>query len=351
MHDNPVTVSIVILTYNLEKYVKQAIDSVLNQKTTYKYKILIGDDHSTDKTPQILMEYKEKYPDKIDVILSDKNLGCLGNSNRIFDGLDCDYFSLLDGDDFWVDENHLQKQIDFLENNKEYSTVAGNTQYIRNEKLSELLLPDTDVGRTFTFDDLLNNKCPYYHPSSTTFRNLIYRKGLPNCYKDAVNTFENCALRGDDFRRIQHLQEGKVYIMSDVLSCYRIHGGGIWQGASEAKRRIEGAIEYNFFRKYYLNTPYFDYFNKSFSGFYRRMMECLVLNCDLINHFAINEKTTELFTALLQDVSKVSIPFEVGNKLKICECREKIPFIKRVLRKLKNLMHRARGRDAEEKKS
>ena len=45
MHDNPITVIIVILTYNLEKYVRQAIDSVLNQKTTYKYKILIGDDH------------------------------------------------------------------------------------------------------------------------------------------------------------------------------------------------------------------------------------------------------------------------------------------------------------------
>lgn len=340
MHDNPITVIIVILTYNLEKYVRQAIDSVLNQKTTYKYKILIGDDHSTDRTPQILMEYKEKYPDKIEIRFSDKNLGCLANSNRLFDGLDCEYFSLLDGDDFWVDEEHLQKQIDFLENNREYSTVAGNTQYIRNEKLSELLLPDTDTGRTFTFDDLLNNKCPYYHPSSTMFRNLIYRKGLPNCYKDAVDTFENCALRGDDFRRIQHLQEGKVYIMPEILSCYRIHNGGIWQGATELKRRLEGAIENNFFRKYYLNTSYFEHFNKSFAGFYRNMMKYLILNNDIINQYTIDEKTTELFTALLQDLSRVGIPFEEGNKLKFFEYKEKMPFIKRVFRKLKNMVHR-----------
>ena len=344
-------VVIVILTYNLENYIAQAIDSVLNQKTTYNYKILIGDDCSTDNTPTILKDYQTKYPDKIEVRFSDKNLGCLGNSNRLFDGLDCEYFSLLDGDDIWLDEYHLQKQIDFLDDHKEYTAVAGNTQYIRDGKPADYLIENKYLGMTYTFEDMINKQFLYYHPSSTMFRNVIYSNGLPQCYKDAVNTFENCALRGDDFRRIQHLQKGFVYIMPEVLSCYRIHDGGIWQGASEAKRRIEGAIEYNFFRKYYLNTPYFDYFNKSFSGFYRGMMEYLVLNSDIINHFAINEKTTELFTALLQDISKVDIPFEVENKLKICECRERIPFIKRVHRKLKNLMHRARGRDAEEKKS
>lgn len=344
-------VIIVITTYNLEKFIPEALDSVLKQKTDFKFKILIGDDASTDKTTNILKSYKDKYPDIIELRLSEKNGGSLKNSNSLFDGLQCEYFSFLDGDDVWEDENRLQKQVDFLDSHEEYSMCAGNTQYIRDGRKAELLLQTNELEKSYTFEDFINHKMPFFHVSSILLRNTIYINGLPECYKSAENSFENCALRGEDFRRISHLEKGPLYAMPDLFSYYRIHDGGIWQGTSEEKRRIEGAIEYNFLRKYYLNTPYFDSFNKSFSGFYRRMMEYLVLNSDIINHFAINEKTTELFTALLQDISKVGIPFEVENKLKICECREKLPFVKRVLRKLKKLMHRARGRDAEEKKS
>jgi len=339
MNDNIIKVTVVILTYNLEKYVSQAIDSVLNQKTTYNYRILIGDDNSTDKTSQILMSYEEKYPDKIEVRFSDKNLGCLGNSNRLFDGLDCEYFSLLDGDDFWLDEYHLQKQIDFLENHKDYSTITGNTQYIRNGIPSELMIDEKYIGKTFSFNDLMNRECPYYHPSATSFRNIIYRKGLPACYKTAVDTFENCALRGDDFRRIQHLQEGKVYIMPEILSCYRIHDGGIWSGSTELKRSIESAIEYNFLRKYYLNTSYFDYFNKSFASSYSYMMKYIVFNKDIINQYTIDEKNTRLFLALINDLSIRNISFEREKKILINESRESFLFIKRIIRKLNKILH------------
>ena len=340
MSENSLKVIIVILTYNLEKYISEALESILNQKTTYKYKILIGDDCSTDDTQKILKEYKEKYPEIIELRFSDKNLGCLGNSNRLFDGLQCEYFSLLDGDDVWLDEYHLQKQIDFLENNKDYTAVAANSQFIRNGKIAELMMKQDEVGKSYSFEDILENKCPYYHPSTTMFRNIIYKNGLPECYKNVVDTFENCALRGDDFRRLQHLEKGKVYIMPEVLSYYRIHENGIWQGTSEAKRKIEGAIEYNFFRKYYYNTPYFNYFNKSFSSFYRNMMEYLVFNCDIINGYSLNEKLTNLLTALLQDISKNDIPFEIDNKIQVYKKQQKVSLLKRIFRKIKKIVIR-----------
>lgn len=333
-------VTIVILTYNLEKYIQEALESVLKQKTNFTYKILIGDDCSSDNTQKILMEYKNKYPEVIEVKLSDKNLGCLANGNRLFDGIQSEYFTLLDGDDIWLDENHLQKQVDFLDNHKDYCTVAANTQYLINDKPGNLLIDKHFLGKTFTFDDFIADNCPYYHPSATLFRNIIYKNGLPSCYKEAVNTFENCALRGDDFRRIQHLQEGKVYIMPEVLSYYRIHESGIWQGASETKRKIEGAIEYNFLRKYYKGTKYFDAINKEFANYYSTMMKYLIENENFVNVFSLKEKDSKLLLDLLYDIANNSIPFKSETEMKVIIQKRKLSIKKRLIRKLRTIFRK-----------
>ncbi|MDD5929202.1 MAG: ATP-grasp fold amidoligase family protein [Spirochaetales bacterium] len=330
---------VVILTYNLEKYIREAINSVLNQKTSYQYKILIGDDCSSDGTQEILKEYAEKYPGKIEIRISDKNLGCLGNSNRLFDGLQCEYFSLLDGDDVWLDENHLQKQIDFLESHKEYSMCAANTQYLKDNKPAEFLIDKELLDKTYTFDDLIKNQIPYFHPSTTMFRNTIFINGLPECYKNAVDTFENCALRGDDFRRIQHLETGPVYIMSDLLSYYRIHENGIWQGTSDLKRNLEGTIEYNFLRKYYKNTQYFDFFNGYFSYMYKQLMKYLVLDQDIVNKYELNTKNNYLLTSLLTDIVEQNIPLNTTYYVNLTDRDNEVPLeLKQILRnKLKRI--------------
>lgn len=337
MSENIAKVTVVILTYNLEKYISQALDSVLSQKTKFNYKVLIGDDCSKDNTPNILKKYKEQYPDIIEIRLSDKNLGCLGNGNRLFDKLDSEYFTLLDGDDLWLGENHLQKQVDFLDNHKDYSTVAANTQYIINDKPADLLINPKFLGKSFCFEDFVADRCPYYHPSATLFRNTIYQKGLPLCYKEAVNTFENCALRGDDFRRIQHLQEGKVYIMPEVLSYYRIHETGIWQGTSETKRRIEGAIEYNFLRKYYKDTKYFDEINKEFALYYSAMMKQLIENENFVNVYSLPEKESALLIGLLTDIANKRIPFKGETQMKVNIQKRKLSIKKRIIRKFNTI--------------
>ncbi|MCR5063556.1 MAG: glycosyltransferase family 2 protein, partial [Treponema sp.] len=174
---------VVITTYNLEKYISEALDSVLRQKTNFHFKILIGDDASTDKTLDILNEYVEKFPDIIDLRLSQTNLGSLCNSNRLFDGLNCEYFTFLDGDDYWEDEYRLQKQIDFLDSHPDYMMCAGNTQYIKNGIKSDFLLTEKELGRTYTFEDYINQNMPFFHVSSIVIRNKIYINGLPECYK------------------------------------------------------------------------------------------------------------------------------------------------------------------------
>lgn len=80
--------TVVILTYNLEEYVEQAVQSVLMQNVDFEYKIRISDDCSTDHTVEIIKRLRDKYPDKIELLLSEINGGCLRNSNRAFAGID-----------------------------------------------------------------------------------------------------------------------------------------------------------------------------------------------------------------------------------------------------------------------
>ena len=106
-------VSIVSLTYNHEKYIKQALESFLNQKTNFEYEIIIHDDASTDKTPQIVRKYQNKYRKLIKPILQKENLKSKGNgivSRIAFSAAHGKYIALCEGDDYWTDPYKLQKQ-------------------------------------------------------------------------------------------------------------------------------------------------------------------------------------------------------------------------------------------------
>ena len=128
MINSPLTVSVCVMSYNLEKYISEALDSILMQKVNFRYNIIIGDDCSTDNTPKILQEYATKYPDKFTLLLQKSNLGILENFAATLKVCDGKYLALLDGDDYWTDPLKLQKQVDFLEANKEYSMVFHNTE-------------------------------------------------------------------------------------------------------------------------------------------------------------------------------------------------------------------------------
>lgn len=147
--------TICITSYNLEKYIGEALESILKQHTEFPYKILVADDCSTDRTLEILEQYRKEYPDIIEIRAASANMGSLANSNRIFDGLQSEYFTLLDGDDYWIDDKHLQKQVDFLDSHTEYQMCAGNTQMMRDGKLAEYFLAPDDLERMYTFDDML----------------------------------------------------------------------------------------------------------------------------------------------------------------------------------------------------
>lgn len=120
--------SIYITTYNHESYIKQALDSILMQKTQYNYEILIGDDVSQDGTREILKKYEQNYPGKFQVYYRDHNMNkeIPNNGDDLRARCKGKYVIALEGDDFWIDEYKIEKQISFLENHPEYLGVAHN---------------------------------------------------------------------------------------------------------------------------------------------------------------------------------------------------------------------------------
>ena len=127
-------VSVHIITYQHADYIRDAIEGVLMQKTDFPFEIIIGDDESTDGTREICMEYAEKYPDLIRLLLHkrENNIAILGKPSHIFQyaynsfNLRGKYVAVCSGDDYWTDPQKLQKQVEFMEGNEGYSLCYHN---------------------------------------------------------------------------------------------------------------------------------------------------------------------------------------------------------------------------------
>jgi len=119
-----------MITFNQEKFIAQAIESALMQHANFKYEIVIGEDYSTDRTRDIVLEYQEKYSDRIKLLLQGKNVGMHKNFVDTYYACRGKYIALLEGDDYWTDAHKLQKQVDFLENNPNFSICFHNMQII-----------------------------------------------------------------------------------------------------------------------------------------------------------------------------------------------------------------------------
>ncbi len=122
--------SVCLITYNHAKFIREAIEGVLMQEVDFSWELIIADDFSTDGTREILIEYSQKHPSFITLILQEKNVGPAQNWIDLLNKPKGKYIAYLDGDDYWTEPNKLQKQVDFLNANTSYSACCHNvTQY------------------------------------------------------------------------------------------------------------------------------------------------------------------------------------------------------------------------------
>ncbi len=215
-------VSVCMVTYNQEKYIAQAIESVLLQKTNFKFQLLIGDDASTDGTTEIVRQYAEKYPDIVKPIFHEKNIGAANNSIGLYNCARTEYVAICDGDDYWIDDQKLQKQIDFLDKHKDYSICFTKVRmFYEDNPDQEEIIPDENIAQRrnyLTAVDLLGYN--FITPVSVVWR-WKFRNGLPEWYNEHLTP-------GDLCMNLIHARDGKIGLLDEVTSAYRRQKNGIW---------------------------------------------------------------------------------------------------------------------------
>lgn len=230
-------VSICMVTYNHEKYIAQAIESVLMQQTDFQYELVIGEDCSTDGTREIVRRYAEQNPDRIRAFLRPHNLGALGRGNNGVTTLkECkgQYVALLEGDDYWTDPLKLQKQVGFLDGYDDHVLCFHNANviYDSSKKESHPALTFKKSSR-YTLRDVISGN---FIPTCS----VMYRNGLFLNFPDWYYTMP----MGDWPLYIMLLQRGDACFMNEVMASYRVHEGGVWSKQNRVdiiKKSIEAA--------------------------------------------------------------------------------------------------------------
>lgn len=235
---NDVMVSINMPAYNHEKYIRQAIESVLMQKVNFKYEIIIGEDCSPDHTREIVKEYEKKYPDIVKPIYHEKNVGVAKNGAEIREKCSGKYIACLEGDDYWTDENKLQLQFDFLENNPQYVAVYHNVTCVDKHGVPKKELQNYTIRptHTITLQTILDNwECLPGQTASIFYRN--FWKTADQKTKDAYN---NCKTNGD--MRLAPLLAGlgSIYYMENNMADHRrvLHEGTSWSATHHKKNLL-----------------------------------------------------------------------------------------------------------------
>ena len=145
------------------------------QKTNFDFKLFIGEDSSTDSTRKICKQIKEKYPDKIELLLNEKNVGPNKNAKQIFKksfDSGAKYIAICEGDDYWTDPLKLQKQVDFLEANPDYVLCFHQINILKpNGEIVDDFI--TKVPENYETIETLARLGNYIHTPSVVFRNII----------------------------------------------------------------------------------------------------------------------------------------------------------------------------------
>ena len=243
--NNDVMVTLVCITYNQEDYIAEALDSFISQKTNFTYKVFVGDDCSSDRTPEIVMEYAEKYPDIIVPFIRKENMGAQRNLVDMCSQAKSRYIAFCEGDDYLINENKLQIQYDYMESHPTYRACFHNTEikadpdwylnsYYKANKNGQRLIPYSIPGYN---KKLRSMKMDYYiqygpaHTSSMFFR-WDYDLKIPDWYYNHIF--------GDHPMMMLQAGDGTIGFIPQVMSVYR--------------RSEVGVIMYNNKNEHFLKT-------------------------------------------------------------------------------------------------
>lgn len=248
-------------TYNHERYISQALVSILSQNINVSYEIIIVDDASTDNTPNILKQYKRKYPDLIRLYLRKVN-SCHPTRVGYFllSRAKGKYCAFIDGDDYWLDDHKIQKQYDFLRSNPEFSACTTNVKIVDengNENVGAFFNYYRKEDHIFTLEDFRRRRTAGMAASFFS-RNYFVQKDISIIYKASK-------YMGDQILYMLCVLEGDIYQFDETMAAYRcVSNSGDNNFESIHKDNIYKDI--NIFEYYIkLETYIKQYYNTSFN--------------------------------------------------------------------------------------
>ncbi len=251
-------VSVLVMTYNHASFIAMALDSVLMQIVDFPYEILISEDNSTDGTREIILQYYQKYPDNIRLLLSKQNLRSNAIVVRGIQAAQGQYIALLDGDDYWTSPYKLKKQVRFLEEHPECAICFHNARVVHDDGSREPWNWTPDSQRQIsTLEDIWMGN--FGATCSCMFRNGLIGE-FPEWYYSLFPIT-------DWPLHILNAEHGKVGYINEVMGIYRYHDGGLYSKLSESQKLEETARFYetmnsntNFRYERVIDAAIFSYF-------------------------------------------------------------------------------------------
>lgn len=224
--------SVRLMTYNHSEFILECLNSIESQITNFNFEVIIGDDFSSDNTAELIKGFIKDSKNKhihykflergMDYKMKREKLGRLYNFSDILSNCKGKYIALIDGDDYWIDDYKLQKQVDFLESNEDFNICFSLVNNFTDEVVKNREIPPISDNGEYLYDHLIE----YYDFIATS--SAIYR----NNFKELPEWFYTLPV-GDMGLYLIVCKVAKMKCLPEIMCIYRIHDGGVWSGSNK----------------------------------------------------------------------------------------------------------------------
>jgi glycosyltransferase involved in cell wall biosynthesis len=213
-------ISVAMVAYNHEKWIARAIESVVNQRTTFSFELVVGEDCSTDRTREIVLHYQQKCPHIIRVVTSERNVGAHKNNRRTIDATCGKYVAFCEGDDYWHRDDKLQKQVTYLETHPLCVLIHSNYnlffEHSGRRRYSALMIRD-DWNDTNAFEELLTGRRNVH-----TVTAVARRCALTSVRTNNTECYDPKYLLGDLQLWLELSRLGEVHCLPESLATHNM---------------------------------------------------------------------------------------------------------------------------------
>lgn len=269
-------VSVIVLTYNHERYILKALESIVSQKVDFLIEILVFEDGSTDTTLEIVKDFQQKYPKLITIFSNATNQGIKNNVLNVFSKVKGKYVAILDGDDYWSYSEKLQKQVNFLDNHIDYNGVFHDAKIVQVDSAQNILF-----GYKKYYSQVYNfNETDY--PSTVISREITVPSSSTLIRVSALSNIDK-SLFSDRYSLLWKIaclavRWSKFYFINEPWSVYHNHIGGI-----SKSNKLEFHLSHITFLTQLLNDEFYKDYKYDVYKAISHEYQVILSSCDKIN--------------------------------------------------------------------